>query len=103
MKQVIERGRRGLAVYFMLLPLLFGLHASQHQHEDSSHHQELVVSEYEADYDLCDLYLSQSAATTYSILTLVGFNHTYQTLELRSSEQFVAYCNEQRGPPVQLL
>lgn len=97
-KRLAQIGSRVLAVYFIVLPILFGIHADQHQHPLAHEHDsELAITTQSTDCTICDLYHGQTAIlqeqelfltaqvfTPYaSTLTEALLGHTLPSLYLR--------------------
>ncbi|TRX59178.1 hypothetical protein FNH22_11685 [Fulvivirga sp. M361] len=102
MKYVIHIGARLLMVYFVALPILFGLHTVQHQHQCGEDHKEVLeYAQFTPDCTLCDLYHSQVAVVEDPFFYDVDFFAT--TFQLRFFGNFAnvsKHFNLLRGPPM---
>lgn len=90
-----------LTVYFVMLPFLFGVHASEHDHDSNkSFDTGLNITKAAVNCDLCDLYHSQ---TVFSHTSDFEVSHLFTDT---SVYHFYTYHNESirysiylRGPP----
>ena len=102
MKRVTHIGARLLTVYFVALPILFGFHTVEHQHQCGERHQDVLeYAEFTPDCTLCDLYHSQLVVLEDPFFYEVDFFIT--TFHLRFSGHFAnvsGHFNLLRGPPL---
>ncbi|MEM7552317.1 MAG: hypothetical protein AAF363_21710 [Bacteroidota bacterium] len=90
-----------LTAYFVALPILFGLHSSEHVHLDKDHdHEGLALSEDVPECDLCDLFFSHSAILENPVSKIVVSidSSDYEVCSDDLADRII-FLNHLRGPP----
>lgn len=102
MRHVFHISSWFLTAYFIALPILFGLHTIQHEHncvEDER--DDMEYGQYAPECELCDLYHSQTATDESSNFFVTNIRWvSYQT---SFAENLAVACEGLkflRGPPV---
>ena len=98
MKSAVQIGSKFLLAYFIALPLLFGLHAKDHQHSNLEAHS--GETELTSECSLCDLYHTQTAVEVIQLQ--VRKANFFTEVEKHYCEVLVctsAATNFLRGPP----
>ena len=101
LKSVVQIAARVLSVYFIVLPVLFGMHAAQHEHQEHEDYQAAVeITLPSADCSLCDLYHGQTVLTeVQSSFTKILLHSPFKThlFEVVVTTTLQTLCL--RGPP----
>ncbi len=101
MEQLVRIAARLLSAYFIALPIMFGYHMSDHQHDLDHTADSAAYDEFVPHCDLCDLYHSQSAVveSTDVVLVAVPLASSEPVLKQDISE-ISKHLHFLRGPPV---
>ena len=97
-KSTVKIVSKLVVAYFVALPLLFGLHAKDHQHSNLEAHSD--ETELRSECSLCDLYHTQTAVE--AIQLQVRKANFFTEVEKHYCEVLVctsAATNFLRGPP----
>ncbi len=101
MKLIKNMGAKFLAIYFVALPLLFGIHIEQHHHENhltAKHANTTILSEVAC--EICDLYQNQIAVVSTLIevphFTSITAVYLHAITDLNDASKHLRLI---RGPP----
>ena len=101
LKSLVQIAARALSVYFIVLPVLFGVHAAQHEHQEHDSLQAAVeITLPGTDCTLCDLYHGQAALIEVQpSLSSVLLYSPFKTLLIEAVVSTTLQTLCLRGPP----